>query len=1018
MQYILHFIKVYSSNYLYYIFRNGTISYIQIIKRDQVRPPVRPVCRKLGVTKLSEIKSETELYEALVSVSSSQSLKSKDQENEDSESSKSVEVLKSPRLPDAAEKFSSLSPDAVHAKEFQPQIVRSVQSATVPILPVSSNRFSANVTPNLTPRDNQNASAISFDTIPEFNSLLECVLHIRVAWNPWDRNQRLDVFAYQFDLDEKFLLNALKRICELLGCVHLSPDIEIESVVNAVKACFRQVYQPKKSASTPSVSQSFATANMISDPTILSKFGMKSQNEIHDSQDVIPRLNTGGMQREMFNKSSFSNVRAGMSVESPYTSPRVNDNMPYLSARDMGNSNLNLPNQMLNPNSKSFTSARESFSVESSPRYVNDDMSARINSYSSKQNQNTRDFNSTGSMSNLNNNMYLYNQNMKPQAPPHPSMNSAPNMMASHGAGAQNNRNIFSVYESFWDTSFAILRSVVNPDVKCLETIGMVSNLNMLVASSAHLSPALVVGLDAVLKKTFFELSSKVDKFAMETNTSNLTTSSHSKDNLIVCIGALDELINNSAYEQTKDMATFTSETLLQNLIDQVNWCSPSSTRNDKISEVDNSLMLSCNDSDWLQSVDQAFYQLKNNLLLPDDWADVVGHIKFRLQSMLDMNHKGLSVVEHGTAVIGIGHSQSTDTDLIINLAETEQFEMECLNSRKDISRRISILENSLKQEIQTDTAIKYLQQCLSDERSNVRECIKSNPSHMNNNGSVDNLTRLKVFSKLTADSEMMCKIGDRFIEHAVLEIQSMRTQPSLRALLEQLKTLRAQLEEVTESIEIIKTQTLLNLSCNLSQLGYGNVRIQKKFLESVITCTDNDAPMNPMNFTVVLNKQIYPYSSRLISSYFKSDTSGKVKLFAGIIKCFVKEHQLNTELSSYAWNIMIIHFLLRFGYISNIQNVENSAMPASAVTRTKVNDIDVTFTDGTCVPHACQEKLNHTSVFELLVRFFKYFAFDGDVFGNVFTLRGKGDVIPKSGWSKFKPKVLWRFCLEVSYNI
>jgi hypothetical protein len=28
--------------------RNGTISYIQLIKREQMRPPVRPVCRRLG----------------------------------------------------------------------------------------------------------------------------------------------------------------------------------------------------------------------------------------------------------------------------------------------------------------------------------------------------------------------------------------------------------------------------------------------------------------------------------------------------------------------------------------------------------------------------------------------------------------------------------------------------------------------------------------------------------------------------------------------------------------------------------------------------------------------------------------------------------------------------------------------------------------------------------------------------------------------------------------------------------
>lgn len=52
--------------------RNGTISYIQLIKREQIRPPVRPVCRRLGVAKLSDIVSEDILYRAIVQVAESQ----------------------------------------------------------------------------------------------------------------------------------------------------------------------------------------------------------------------------------------------------------------------------------------------------------------------------------------------------------------------------------------------------------------------------------------------------------------------------------------------------------------------------------------------------------------------------------------------------------------------------------------------------------------------------------------------------------------------------------------------------------------------------------------------------------------------------------------------------------------------------------------------------------------------------------------------------------------------------------
>jgi hypothetical protein len=53
--------------------RNGTICYAVIVRRDGIRPPVRPVCRRLGVAKLSEIVNENLLYRALVQVAQQQS---------------------------------------------------------------------------------------------------------------------------------------------------------------------------------------------------------------------------------------------------------------------------------------------------------------------------------------------------------------------------------------------------------------------------------------------------------------------------------------------------------------------------------------------------------------------------------------------------------------------------------------------------------------------------------------------------------------------------------------------------------------------------------------------------------------------------------------------------------------------------------------------------------------------------------------------------------------------------------
>ena len=890
-----------------------------------------------------------------------------------------------------------------------------ISSSIVPPLPVT-NRYnnSNNITPNITPRDNQ------FETLPEFNSLLECVLHIRVVWDPRDRH-RLDVFSHQFNLDEIFLLNALKKICEILGCIHLSPDIEIERVVQAVKSYFRTIYQPKKTfPPVPSVQQSFATANMTSDPTILSKFGMKnmpSSSELHDSNDfsMQHRMNNNGhgvgvMQRDLY-KNSFSMPTTGRSIEMPYTSPRITENVSYMSARgvvgEMDNTynhrinnninNNNINNNNINNNRMLSLSAREPLSsLDTSPRYVNtDDMSAKMNNYSKQQNIGLWDYNNHANNNQMNNNNYggnnfnnSNNNNLKFN-----------NSTSNHIVVNSNNRNAY-IYDPFWESCFTIMRSIVDPDVKCAEILSLMRNLNNLVSSNAQFSPAMVVAFDAVSKKAFQELSGKVDKFNIQNGGVNGHVT-QSKDNLVNCINALEEFINNPLYAQSKDMIPFSSENLLQSLIDEVNWCTLSPIKTEKMSQVDNSLNNAFNNKTFLQSIDQIFYQLKTDIFLPEDWIDSISHIKSKLQLLLDANMKNVTIAEHGAIVIGLGNS-STEVDFVVNIAETELFESECLNSRKDISRRISILENSLRRELDFDNAVKFLQICISDLRTHMRECMKGNSSH-------DNSTRFRDFSKLNTDTDVMCKSGDRYIENILNEIQSQRLQPSLKALLEQLKALRIQLDEVVESIEVIKTQTLLNLSCNISQIGYSNLRITKKRQESVINFVDNESPLQPMACSVILNKQIYPYSSRFIAAYYNLDSTGKVKLFAGIIQSFSKEHNLNIELSSYAWNVMVIHFLLRFGYLSNIQYVDNSYSAVKA----KINDITIEFMEGLSLSRTCQEKLSQTSLFELLVKFFRYYSFDADIFGHVFTLRKLGDIIPKSGWSKLKPKVLWRFCLE-----
>lgn len=188
--------------------RNGSISYIQIIKRDQTRPPVRPVCRKLGVSKLSDIKSEGDLYNALLSVAQGQTIKAQ---------TPPYDSLKSGLF--------ALNTDPVPR----------------------SSRFS-----NDGPYSPYSPLSVGPSSAPDFDQVLECVLYIQLHWDPRDCSQSLSTFAFRFGLDESYLLTVLQRVCGILGCAHLTPHIDTTMVVDATKICFKQLELLHRSCVTDS----------------------------------------------------------------------------------------------------------------------------------------------------------------------------------------------------------------------------------------------------------------------------------------------------------------------------------------------------------------------------------------------------------------------------------------------------------------------------------------------------------------------------------------------------------------------------------------------------------------------------------------------------------------------------------------------------------------------------------------------------------------------------------------------
>ena len=170
--------------------------------------------------------------------------------------------------------------------------------------------------------------------------------------------------------------------------------------------------------------------------------------------------------------------------------------------------------------------------------------------------------------------------------------------------------------------------------------------------------------------------------------------------------------------------------------------------------------------------------------------------------------------------------------------------------------------------------------------------------------------------------------------------------------------------------------------------------------LQPGITFFDPESPTGlPVLCKLGVGRSIRVHSSRLLAAYINMDTSGKVLLLASVVKTLVKVHNLTQEMSVYGWMVLLIHFLLRFEYYPNIQHnfpVRGNSLPLhnkNFPRKTMCGDIDVTYDAGSTLPFECVDRINSASMLDLLTHFLRYLAYDSNLFGCVFTLRGSGEV-------------------------
>lgn len=463
--------------------------------------------------------------------------------------------------------------------------------------------------------------------------------------------------------------------------------------------------------------------------------------------------------------------------------------------------------------------------------------------------------------------------------------------------------------------------------------------------------------------------------------------------------------MHSPALKVLREVTQLSSQRLHLQLVELTRWCPSGDAAGAR--SVDDCLSRLASDKALTTRASVIIEQIKDSVLLSDSAINRADTVRPRLQSDLKSSTTGPSVDIGGSVVLGL--NSSSEIDVLVGFSDTDQFETDCLTAQRAIAHRIAELENALKAENHLDSVIACLHQCISDQKQAVKELLRLNSMQYSQ---ADNTDRVKLIARLAADSDGLCRSGERFIEGMVNDFSARRKHSETKDMLDTLHFLRTQSHEIAMSIETAKTQSLMNLAANLGSLGYKGVQIQKRSRNPVVTfdmgLLDQDASVDTVvHCCAIINCPSYPLGTRLIHACYSLDSSGKLRLLAGFVLGYARGQGLVRELSSYAWHLLILHYLLRFGFIPDLQ-----ASEIEASSKGKSGTINVTSIESASLPQSCVDLIARTSLIELLISFYRYLGYQSDVYGSVFTLRGRGLVLPKSGWAQSKPS-LWRLCLE-----
>lgn len=219
------------------------------------------------------------------------------------------------------------------------------------------------------------------------------------------------------------------------------------------------------------------------------------------------------------------------------------------------------------------------------------------------------------------------------------------------------------------------------------------------------------------------------------------------------------------------------------------------------------------NGVDWGENGDSFFRALALTQFYPPGWNDVVEHMRFRLEMLVDGYQAGSTVSLTGSSALGVCDG-TAEVDLLLRLPVFENTLKTLTKERNELKKSISAL---LPAEYSGITAAQFvlnkIQDCISMTRGTISQHInklKRSP--------VD----ARQLSKLNADSELICKIGDRVSETSIKTLENEKNENAeYTAGSAESKKLKVTLSTCEKNIQAAREGTMGALTDLVPDIGY-----------------------------------------------------------------------------------------------------------------------------------------------------------------------------------------------------